>query len=102
MSLRKRLKEKLEKNKVGKVAIEKIGTAKKEPRIPGLLILEFALSMALVLATFVWLDPDYNIVPWPFNVFLFLAMLGIVVYLYAFSESFRKEYRAFFNIKKRW
>jgi hypothetical protein len=102
MSLRKKLKEKLEKNKVGKTAVEKLSTAKKEPRIPLLLIVEFFLSMVLVIATIVYLDPKYNLVPWPYNIVLFLIILGIVVYLYGFSKAFREEKREFFSIKKRW
>ncbi len=102
MSLRKKLKEELEKNRVGKIAIEKLSAAKKEPRIPALLIVEFFLSMILVLATIIYLDPKTNLVPWPLNVVLFLIILGIVVYLYGFSKPFRKEWREFFNIKKRW
>ena|SRR3989338_3346064 len=102
MSIRKKIKERLQKNKHGKVAVEKLSAAKKEPRIPAILILEFTLSMALVLATIIYLDPNYNIIPWPWNIFLFLGVLGIVVYLYAFSEPFRKEYKEFFSIKKRW
>jgi len=87
MGLRKKLREKLEKNRVGKTAIEKLGTAKKEPRIPALLVVEFFLSMILVLATVIYLDPKTNLVPWPYNVIAFLVILGIVVYLYGFSKT---------------
>lgn len=102
MSIRKKIKEKLQKTKHGKIAVEKLSAAKKEPRIPALLIVEFFLSLVLVLATIVYLDPKYNLVPWPYNIFLFLIILGIVVYLYGFSKPFRKEFREFFSIKKRW
>lgn len=118
LGLRKKLKEKLfhakeriKKNKIGKVAVEKLGTAKKEPRIPALLIMEFFLSMVLVLATIVYLDPGMRLmleqkyhfsVVWPYNILIFLVILGIVIYLYGFSKAFREEYREFFEIKKRW
>jgi hypothetical protein len=109
MAIRKKIREKLhhakervKKNKVGKVAIEKFSVARHEPRIPVLLIVEFFLSMILVLAAIVYFDPKINLVPWPFNVIVFMIICGIVVYLYGFSQSFREESREFFEIKKRW
>jgi high-affinity Fe2+/Pb2+ permease len=58
--------------------------------------------MILVLAAIVYFDPKINLVPWPFNVIVFMIICGIVVYLYGFSQSFREESREFFEIKKRW
>lgn len=87
---------------VKETAIQKLRIAKQETRIPALLALEFFLAMVVVLATFIYLDPEYNLVPWPLNVFFFLAVLGITAYLYAFSSGFRRQSRAFFSIRKRW
>lgn len=90
------------KDFVKQTAKEKLHVAKTEPRVPALLVMEFFLVMVLVLATFIYLDPEYNILPWPFNVLVFLAVLAIVAYLYHYSKPFRKESRNFFAIRKRW
>ncbi|MBU0635865.1 hypothetical protein KKE06_02455 [Candidatus Micrarchaeota archaeon] len=90
------------RNFVKKTTKEKLGIAKKVPQIPALLVLEFFLIMVLVVATFIYLDSEYNVIAWPFNVFLFLIVLGIVAYLYTYSEEFRKQSRGYFSIRKRW
>lgn len=85
--------------KIKKTAKEKLHIAKNEIRIPALLALEFFLSMVIVMATFIYLDPDYNVIEWPFNLIFFMIVFGLVSYIYMFSKPFRKEYRDFFNIK---
>ncbi|MFH0954979.1 MAG: hypothetical protein V1777_02660 [Candidatus Micrarchaeota archaeon] len=87
------------RHQIKKTAKEKFHLARKEPRIPALLFLEFFLAMVLVLATFIYLDASYNVIEWPFNVLFFLGVLGIVAYLYRYSKPFRKQYREFFNFK---
>ena len=83
-------------------AAYKLWLAKNEPRAAALLFIQFAFAMMLVLAVYAYLDPDFAIVQWEkiglqqplsalLSIVVFLIAVAAMVYLYRFTETYRKE-----------
>ncbi len=53
-------------------------------------LLEFSIFIILVFSAYIYQDPTINIVPYPFNLVLFLGLLAVPVYLYV-DENFLKK-----------
>lgn len=63
----------------------------KDPQYSALLFVEFVLSIIVVAAILLWLDHRYNVVEFPFNVFLFAVVIYAVIHFYKYTELFRQE-----------
>ena len=60
-----------------------------DKRIPLLWGVELLLSVGLAASIAIYLDPDLNVVPFPWNVLAFLLMVGIGVGLHAQTRPYR-------------
>ncbi|MAG17983.1 MAG: hypothetical protein CL944_00745 [Candidatus Diapherotrites archaeon] len=50
-------------------------------------ILEFIIFIVIVGSAYLYEDPNINILPYPFNIFLFVILVGIPLYFYV-NEKF--------------
>lgn len=55
------------------------------------LITEFVFAIILAFSIFVYLDPEIDIVPWPYNYVAFFAILAIGLYLFSQTKVFREQ-----------
>ncbi len=62
---------------------------KQDWRIPLLWIVELILAIVLAGSIAIYLDPEINVVPFPWNAVAFAIIAGISVYLYGFTRPFR-------------
>ena len=82
----------------------KLDSVKGNKRYAALLMVEFFLSMVLVVSIAIWLDHRFNVIEFPFNILFFGAVLYGIFHFYRYTESFReantakrrKSFRAFF------
>lgn len=63
----------------------------KDRQYTALLIVEFILSMIIVASIALWLDHRYNVVEFPFNIFLFGLTLYAVLHFYNYTDVFRRQ-----------
>ncbi len=63
----------------------------KDRQYAALLIVEFILSMIIVASIALWLDHRYNVVEFPFNIFLFGLALYAVLHFYNYTDVFRRQ-----------
>ncbi|GEM_PF-4791075 len=63
----------------------------KDKQYTALLLVEFILSLIIVGAVALWLDHRYNVVTFPFNIFLFALTLYAVLHFYNYTAIFRKR-----------
>jgi len=70
-------------------ARQKISSAKDDPRLLALLLVEFILTIILVAAIALYLDGRFNQVESPFNLIIFAAIVLGVLHFYRYTESFR-------------
>lgn len=69
-----------------------------DKRIPILWGVELLLSVGLAASIAIYLDPEINVVPFPWNIVAFLLMLGIGVGLHLQTRPYRLAKRV---MKKR-
>ncbi len=62
-------------------------------RIPVLWVVELILAVILAGAIAIYLDPELNVVPFPWNIVAFGIILGVAAYLYGFTRPFRLSRR---------
>ncbi len=56
-----------------------------------LLITEFAFATIIAFSIFVYLDPEMDIVPWPYNYVAFFIIFGFGLYLFSQTKVFREQ-----------
>ena len=74
---------------IKEVAKQKLTSAKQDTRVIALLMLQFAFVIVIVMSIALYLDPETNIVPFPWNVIGFIAFVGISIWLYHYTKFFR-------------
>ena len=62
---------------------------KNDPRIIVLFVGEMMLAVCIALAIALYLDPDWNVVPFPYNVVSFLVLLGVAILIHRRTRPFR-------------
>lgn len=85
---------------INETAKAKLKEAKQDPRLPALILLEFAFVVMMVAAIVAYFDPDWVIINWqsigiqaPLTTIL-NAVIGIaVIALFLFMYNFTKQYR---------
>lgn len=66
-----------------------------------LLITEFAFATIIAFSIFVYLDPEIDIVPWPYNYVAFFVILCFGLYLFSQTKVFREQtYSAGYLVQK--
>ena len=56
-----------------------------------LFVVEFILSLIVVASILFWLDHRYNVIEFPFNLFIFGLSLYAVLHFYNYTALFRKQ-----------
>jgi len=69
------------------------GTAKQKffgmnREVVALLFAEFVFAILIATSIYVYLDPDVNFVPWPFNYISFFALLAVGLFLFSKTKPF--------------
>jgi hypothetical protein len=54
-------------------------------------ITQFVFAIILAFSIFVYLDPEVDIVPWPYNYVAFLGVLVVGLYLFSQTKVFREQ-----------
>lgn len=62
---------------------------KHDPRIVVLFMGEMMLAVCVALAIALYLDPDWNVVPFPYNVVSFLVLMGVAILIHRRTRPFR-------------
>lgn len=58
-------------------------------RAAALWMIELLLGVAIAASIALYVDPDINVIPSPWNYLLFLLILGAAYYFYGFTRPFR-------------
>jgi hypothetical protein len=71
------------------------GTAKQkffgmDREVISIFFLEFVFAIIIALAIYIYLDPEVNFVPWPFNYIAFFAFLAFGIYIFSQTKAFRE------------
>ncbi|MDD4250696.1 MAG: hypothetical protein PHX27_00710 [Candidatus ainarchaeum sp.] len=78
---------------------QKIVEANKEKMV--LLFFEFIFAIVLAISIYIYLDPQINWVPWPFNYITFFAILAFGLFLFSKTKVFRESIYESSNIRKK-
>ncbi len=62
---------------------------KKDPRPLVLFVGEMMLAVCIALAIALYLDPDWNVVPFPWNGISFLVLVGVAILIHRRTRPFR-------------
>lgn len=62
---------------------------KSDHRIPLLSMIEIILSVGIAAAIAIYLDPDWNVVPFPWNVLAFTILLGAAILVHRRTRPYR-------------
>jgi len=65
--------------------------AKADRRIFALLFIEFAISVAIALSIYFYLDPETNVVPFPYSIITFIVLMALLALVFHKTKEFRKE-----------
>ena len=82
-----------------------LGTGKEkvfgmEREVIVLLFVEFIFAIMLAVAIYIYLDPEVNIVPWPWNYITFFVLLIVGLYLFSQTKPFRSAVYGESRLKK--
>ena len=77
----------------------KWGQWKSDYRVPLLSLVEIILSVGIAAAIAIYLDPDWNVVAFPWNVTAFLILVGMAIWVHRQTRPFRVARRL--NRKKK-
>lgn len=77
----------------GEVVRFQIDKMKKDWRMPLLWIVEIILAIVLAGSIAIYLDPEINVVPFPWNIVAFVVVFVVAAYLYGFTRPFRMARR---------
>lgn len=70
-------------------AKNKLIGAKDDSRVLALLLLQFTFVMVIVVSIALYLDPETNIVPFPWNIIGFVIFVAGSFWLYSYTKFFR-------------
>ncbi|MBU2101073.1 hypothetical protein KKG83_03125 [Candidatus Micrarchaeota archaeon] len=70
---------------------ETLSEGKQDKRIFALLFVEFAISVAIALSIYFYLDPETNVVPFPLSVFVFGVLMFLLAVVFHKTKEFRIE-----------
>ena len=70
-------------------AKNKLRSAKDDSRVLALLLLQFIFIMVIVVSIALYLDPDTNIVSFPWNIIGFVLFVAGSFWLYSYTKFFR-------------
>lgn len=56
-----------------------------------LILFEISFAIIIALSIYIYLDPDVNIVPWPFNFISFFALLAFGIFIFSKTKLFRES-----------
>ncbi len=65
--------------------------AKKDTRIFALLFVEFLISVAIAVSIFFYLDPETDIVPFPWGIPIFIVLMVLLAMVFHKTKEFREE-----------
>ena len=65
-----------------------------------LLFVEFIFAIMLAIAIYIYLDPEVNIVPWPWNYITFFVVLIVGLYFFSRTRPFREAVYGESRLKK--
>ncbi len=65
--------------------------AKEDPRIFALLFIEFSISIAIALSIYFYLDPEANIVPFPYGIIIFAGLMFLLAMVFHNTKGFREK-----------
>jgi len=82
-----------------------LGTGKEkvfgmEREVVVLLFTEFIFAIMLAVAIYIYLDPEVNIVPWPWNYITFFIVLIFGLYFFSKTKPFREAVYGESRLKK--
>ena len=82
-----------------------LGTGKEkifgmDKEITVLLFVEFIFAIMLAVAIYIYLDPEVNIVPWPWNYIAFFIVLIFGLYFFSKTKPFREAVYGESRLKK--
>lgn len=66
---------------------------KADPRVVVLFVGEMMLAVCIALAIALYLDPEWNVVPFPYNVISFLVLLGVAILIHRRTRPYRMARR---------
>ncbi|MDP2666861.1 MAG: hypothetical protein Q8P05_05180 [Candidatus Diapherotrites archaeon] len=66
-------------------------------RILFLWVVEILLAVGLAASMAIYLDPDINVVPFPWNIIAFLIMLSIGIWLHTYTRPYRMARRVMYK-----
>ena len=72
-------------------AKQKLEHASTDPRVMALIVIELIIVLIISVGVYVYLDPETNLIPFPWNLFGFIILIGISAYLYRFTGLYRVE-----------
>ena len=72
-------------------AKQKLKHASTDPRVMALIAIELVIIFIVCIGIVVYLDPDTNIIPFPWNLLGFAIIIIISAYLYRFTGLYRIE-----------
>ena len=72
-------------------AKQKLKHASQDPRVMALIIIELIIVIIVCVGIVVYLDPETNIIAFPWNFLGFALIIIIAAYLYRFTGLYRLE-----------
>jgi len=72
-------------------AKQKLKHASQDPRVMALIVLELVIVLIVCVGIYVYLDPETNIIAFPWNFLGFILLVGVSAYLYRFTKFYRIE-----------
>ncbi len=82
-----------------------LGTGKQkifgmDKEVSVLLFVEFTFAIMLAVAIYIYLDPEVNLVPWPWNYITFFIVLIVGLYFFSQTKQFRETIYGESKLKK--
>lgn len=62
---------------------------KRDPRIVVLSVVELMLAVCIAVSIALYLDPDWNVVPFPWNIATFIVLLGVMLLIHRRTRPYR-------------
>ncbi|MDO8538650.1 MAG: hypothetical protein Q7S21_07255 [archaeon] len=78
-------------NAITNRAKQKLKHASTDPRVMALIVIELIIVFIVSVGIVVYLDPETNLIPFPWNLLGFAIIIIISAYLYRFTGLYRVE-----------
>lgn len=75
---------------IKKVAKDKLSSAKHKESVV-LILSEFVFSVVVAFSIYFYLDPEINIIPFPWNFIFFIGFVIVSLYLFSYTYDFRSS-----------